>query len=67
MSLEKCLFSSSACFFIGFLLFFINFYSCISCLYIVEVKCLSVTLFANIFFQSFVLFMLSFAMQNLEI
>ena len=43
--------------------------SCVSCLYILEIKLLSVTSFANIFSHSigylFLLFILSFAMQNL--
>ena len=42
---------------------------CMSCLYILEIKPLSVASFANIFSQSvgclFILFMVSFAMQNL--
>ena len=43
--------------------------SCMSCLYILEIKALPVTLFANIFSHSvsclFVLFMISFAVQKL--
>ena len=46
--LEKCLFESSAHFLIG-LSFLIL--SCINCLYILEIKPLLVTSFANIFSQ----------------
>ena len=42
--------------------------SCMSCLYVLEIKALSVTLFANIFSHSvsclFVLFMISFAVRK---
>ena len=59
-SLEKCLFRAFA----RFLLL-----RCMSYLYILEVKSLSVESFANIFFQSlgclFVLLMVSFAVQEL--
>ena len=61
--LEKYLFRSSAYFLIGLLL------SCMSCLYMLEIKPLLVVSFANIFSQSigclFVLFTVSFAVQKL--
>ena len=77
-SLEKCLFASSAKFLLLFVLSFASFLiglfvllllSCKSCLYILEIKPLSVISFENIFSQSvgwlFILFMVSFAVQKL--
>ena len=56
--LEKCLIRSSACFLIGL---FLLLFSCMSCLYILEIKPLSVALLATIFSHSIgYLFILSF-------
>ena len=68
-SLEKCLFSSLAHFFIRSFIFLEL--SCRSCLYIFEISCLSVALFAIIFSHSegclFTLLIVSFVVQKLLI
>ena len=66
-SLEKCLFSSLPHFLIASFIFLEL--SCRSCLYIFEMRCLSVASFAIIFFHSegclFTLLRVSFVMQKL--
>uniref|UniRef100_A0A8D2BQ23 Uncharacterized protein n=1 Tax=Sus scrofa TaxID=9823 RepID=A0A8D2BQ23_PIG len=66
-SLEKCLFRSFAHFSIGWLAFLLL--SCMSCLYILEIKPLAAASFETIFSHSvsclFGFFMVSFAVQKL--
>ena len=65
-SLEKCLFSSLAHFFIGSLIFLEL--SCRSCLYIFEISCLSVASFAILSHSEgclFTLLIVSFDVQKL--
>ena len=66
-SLEKCLFRSFAHLSIGLLAFLLL--SCVSCLYILEIKLLSVASFDTIFSHSvsclFVFFLVSSAVQKL--
>jgi len=66
--LEKYLFRTFAHFSVG-LFGFSLLLSCMSCLYILEIRLLLVMSFANIFFQSvghlFVLSVISFAVQKL--
>ena len=68
-SLEECLFSSLAHLLIGSFIFLEL--SCISCLYIFEISCLSVASFAIIFSHSegclFTLLIVSFVVQKLLI
>ena len=66
-SLEKCLFSSLACFLTGSFIFLVL--SCMICLYILEINSLSVALFAIIFSHPedclFTLLIISFIVKKL--
>ena len=67
MSLEKCPFSSFANFLVGLFIFLV--FSCMSCLYILEINSSSVVLFAIIFSQYrgclFTLLIVSLVVQKL--